>query len=183
MPLALRVGAGYGAHTGIAAGRAELSYSDPIPLCLSAEPTWEPLHWFLTRYPQQWWPLTKVAIAGRTHARGEGSLAIPLALSAASRLQAEHRSSSVLWTGFSQHKYNICHAFSSLTSLLPPAALQVLYQVKVDGACFSPSLGPSVGLVHFCTTCQQSTCFFYLSVIVWERICFYFTSGQQACMS
>jgi len=91
---------------------------------------------------------------------GEGSLAIPPASSAASRLQAKHHSSQALGTAFSQPKCNACNDFNFLTGLLLPAALQILRQVTVNGACLSLSIDLSVGLFHFRTRCQQST---YLS--------------------
>lgn len=73
------------------------------------------------------------------------------------RLQAER-------TSFITHslsraftcKYNICKDFKFLTSLLLPAVLQILYQVKINGTCLSLYISLSIRL--FCTRSSRVTC-------------------------
>lgn len=140
------------------------------PPSLSALPSSKPLHQLLrlaapTRCPQQQQPYHKP--------RRPPSLACSFCRL---RLWAEHHSSQALWTGLSHRKYSVCDDFSFLTTLLLPAALQTLHQVKVNEACLNLYIGLSIGLLHFRTRCQQSTClagFLCITSYLWERICLF----------
>lgn len=96
IPLAMKADVGYRVPSGITTGSAEQHF-DSIPLCLCCGPSQEPPHQFLTRYLGNGNLLTSLLLLAGTV--WEGSPAVLLALSAASRLQFCH-STEMLWAGF-----------------------------------------------------------------------------------